>query len=648
MRRERRELVALLVIEGLYLESENARKKTGVSLLGAGAWLAFLLIAAKAATWDKPWIGHFFERSLGLLMSSWTDVLFALVCGAIGASTVFFLRTLPRPAAIARGIFLGFFALCALYGVGAIGLFHYFNRPITFELFAMIGNASAVRSSIFDRLGIGMALALLFVPIVYLIIAIRSQRWPRLTRGLLVFAIVWWLAGYVLQKNSWKEQQLTHLWLSPHFELLRTTALRLKGGQRPSFPKDFPPVYADEFRTFEARGLTSSSFFELPAGIARPKNVIIIVLESVGTKYLQEAMPRFKAEAQNALLFDNIYAHASFTYCSFRTLNFSIYPGLPWHYAALGDARALPGTLAAKMRARGARTAYINNGNLYWEDEHWLLEKTAAFDSLDDYSTVGCPPLSSWGTEDRCVFDRLLRWIDEKPNESFFAICWTDQTHDPYPLSPGVTPLDFFAGKPAPPLAKDLSAYLNVVHETDRHLGEMFDALRARGLADDTLVVITGDHGEAFADPHEQRGHAWSVFEEETHVPLMFWNPQLFPDGSRAPIIGGHVDVNPTIVDLLGIEPDAQWQGHSLFDPAKPNRAFFMAIAGGDIFGVREGDWKYIYDVTSARESLFNLASDPTEQHDVLANETERAKNLRQRVAAWVTFEDAFLWGKEN
>ncbi|MDQ2919873.1 MAG: sulfatase-like hydrolase/transferase [Verrucomicrobiota bacterium] len=654
MRDEARGLLALLVIEGVYLRSGEQQKKSGISLLGASAWLALLLIATKAATWDKPWLGHFFERLLGLLMSSWTDVLFALACGVIGTATVFVLQKLPRAAAIARGFFLGFFALCALYGVASIGLFRYFNRPITFELFAMIGNATAVRSSIFDRLGIGMALALLLVPIVFLIIAIRSRRWPRLTRGLLVFAMIWLSAGFLLQRNYWKEQQLTHLWLSPHFELLRTTAVRLMGGQRPSFPKDFPPSYVDEFRTFGARGLTSSSYFELPAGMERPKNVIIIVLESVGTKYLRlygsdlNVMPRFEAEANNALVFDNIYAHASFTYASFRTINFSIYPGLPWHYSVLGDARALPGTLAAKMRARGARTAYINNGNLYWEDEHWLLEKSGAFDSLDDYSTVGCPPLSSWGTEDRCDFDRLIRWIDEKPNESFFAICWTDQTHDPYPISPGVTPIDFFAGKAAPPLAKDLSAYLNVMHETDKHLGEMFDALRARGIADDTLVVITGDHGEAFADPHDQRGHAWSVFEEETHVPLMFWNPRLFPNGSRAPIIGGHVDMNPTIVDLLDMAPDAEWQGYSLFDPAKPNRVYFMAIAGGDIFGVREGDWKYIYDVTSARESLFNLRDDPLEQHDAIANETARAKNLRQRVAAWVTFEDAFLWGKEN
>jgi arylsulfatase A-like enzyme len=85
-----------------------------------------------------------------------------------------------------------------------------------------------------------------------------------------------------------------------------------------------------------------------------------------------------------------------------------------------------------------------------------------------------------------------------------------------------------------------------------------------------------------------------------------------------------------------------------LFDPAKPNRAYFMAIAGGDVFGVRESDWKYVYDVTSGSESLFNLRDDPNELRNVVSAQPDRAKQLREHVAAWVTFEDAFLWGREN
>ena len=196
--------------------------------------------------------------------------------------------------------------------------------------------------------------------------------------------------------------------------------------------------------------------------------------------------------------------------------------------------------------------------------------------------------------------------------------------------------------------AADLTRYLSLLRNVDAQLARLFATLRERGIADDTLVVVTGDHGEAFGDPHGQRGHAWSVYEEEVHVPLMLWNPRLFPEGRRVSTIGGHVDLNPTIADILGAVPDSEWQGYSLFDPARPERAYFMAIAGGDIFGVREGDWKYIYDVTSARESLFNLRLDPDEQHDFAKGEPERAAQLRERVAAWVEFEDAFLWGHEN
>jgi arylsulfatase A-like enzyme len=392
----------------------------------------------------------------------------------------------------------------------------------------------------------------------------------------------------------------------------------------------------------------------MPAGVARPKNVIVVVLESVGTKYLglygnpRDITPTLTAEAQHALVFDNIYAHASFTYASFRPINFSVYPGLPWHYALLEDGRPRPKTLAGLLQERGARTAYFTAGDLDWGDQRWLLERQSGFEVVQGASDLGCPPLSSWGAEDRCLVDRLLGWIDEKPGQPFLAVCWTDQTHDPYLLSPGVAPDEMPLGNTPAAFAPDFTRYLNLLRNVDAQLARIFAALRERGLADDTLVVVTGDHGEAFGDPHGQRGHAWSVFQEEVHVPFMIWNPRLFPGGGRAETIGGHVDLNPTLADILDLPPDGEWQGHSLFDPAKPPRAYFMAIAGGDIFGVREGDWKFVYDVANGRESLFNLRLDPQEQHDFAKGEPARAMQLRQRVAAWVTFEDAFLWGREN
>jgi phosphoglycerol transferase MdoB-like AlkP superfamily enzyme len=332
----------------------------------------------------------------------------------------------------------------------------------------------------------------------------------------------------------------------------------------------------DEFRTFGARNITSLGHFQAPPDVPRPRNTIVVVLESIGTKYLRlyghadEFMPNLTAESRHALVFDNFYAHASFTYASFRPINFSVFPGLPWHYALLDNARPLPGTLASAARQRGARTAYLTSGDLDWGSQRWVLQRGSGFETLEGANDLGCPVLSSWGTTDRCLFDRLLRWIDEDRERPFLAVCWTDQTHDPYLLAPGQTAVDPFKGKPTPPFADDLTRYLNLMREVDAQLGRLFATLRERGLADDTLVVITGDHGEAFADPHDQRGHAFSVYEEEVRVPLLIWNPRLFPSGERVATLGGHVDLNPTLADVLNLPPEREWQGHSMFDPARP------------------------------------------------------------------------------
>ena len=629
-------------------------RERSASLLQASCWLALLLIVAKAFSWTDAWESGVATGLVTLAMASWTDVLFALGCGAVGEAVVWLVRRHRRLATIVRGSFIALLTLFAVYGIVAVGVFHYFMRPLTFELLTMIGNAATVRSSIAERITWPFALALLIVPPLFVYAAAYLPTSRRVTAGALAVAAIWVAIGYPRLQKSWPFETGHNLWRNPHTELMRTTAVRLTRTRRPEFPKDFPPEYVDEFRTFGARNITHLGHFQAPSDVARPRNTIVVVLESVGTKYLRlyghaaEFMPNLTAESRHALVFDNFYAHASFTYASFRPINFSVYPGLPWHYALLDKARPQPGTLASAFKDRGARTAYLTSGDLDWGSQRWILKQSTAFDVIEGSNNLGCPQLSSWGTTDRCLFDRLIRWIDEDRERPFFAVCWTDQTHDPYLLGPGQTAVDLFAGKPPPLFAADLNRYLNLMREVDAQLGRLFAMLRERGIADDTLVVITGDHGEAFADPHDQRGHAFSVFEEEVRVPLMIWNPRLFPSGERVATLGGHVDLNPTMADVLGLPPEPEWQGFSMFDPARPARVFLMAVAGGDVFGVRDGNWKYFYDVTSARESLFDLRVDPNEQVDVAAREPAVCLQLRQRVAAWVTFEDAFLWGKEN
>ncbi len=230
--------------------------------------------------------------------------------------------------------------------------------------------------------------------------------------------------------------------------------------------------------------------------------------------------------------------------------------------------------------------------------------------------------------------DGLLDWIDQGREKPFYAMAWTTMSHHPYEPRPGQPLIDFFKGN-LPEDDYDLGRHLNTLQQVDHELGRLFDGLRERGLLEETLVLVTGDHGEGFGDPHPTWGHGFRLYQEAIRVPLMIANPRLYPRPQRAPTIGGHVDINPTVTDLMGWPASPTWQGRSLFDPTRPPRTYFYAANEDYLLGVREGDWKYIYNATRGREELYDLARDPDEKQNRAAEEPERCRRLRQRLAAW-------------
>jgi lipoteichoic acid synthase len=510
-----------------------------------------------------------------------------------------------------------------------------------------------VKSSITDRVTFDIGLSLVAAPLLVWIAAYFFSRRRAFPPVILASMGAWIVLGSLQNftpDTVWKARRLM---LNPHIELFRSAFVGLTGRPRATLPRDFLPEDQDELQTVGKRAVASRSGFQPADGAPRPKNVIVVVLESVGTKYMSlygsryATTPNLLAESKHALIGDNMYAHAPYTFCTFMAVNFSIYPGLPWAYApgpgfSLDGPRRLPPTFASVLQQRGWRTAYLHNGDMDWGGEKYLIEK-AGYDTVEDYHDFKAPELTSWGAEDRFLIDRLISWIDEKPGQPFLAYCWTDQTHNPYVLRPGAQRYDFFHGEQPRAHADALARYLNVLHEADANLGRLFAALRERGIADDTLVVVTGDHGEAFADPHDQQGHGFSVYQEEVNVPFMIWNPRLFPETKHLANIGGHVDLNPTLADILDVPTPAEWQGHSLFETERPERTFFVASVDDYILGMREGTWKYVFEATSGTESLYDLKADPSEQRNALTLEPERARRMRQRVAAWIDFEDQFI-----
>jgi arylsulfatase A-like enzyme len=631
------------VVAGPAASPAEARSPFAPSPLALGLWLAGVMVATKAVHWGLPdatWIGVR-DYLVDLPVSVHADLVFAAAFALVARLALEATRSRPR-AHLALGIaFLLLGAFSCLYAVASIQIFDYLRSPLTYPLLYLAGEMSNMRSSIGSFVTPGIAVALGLVPLLYVGAVRTTSGWfQRLRLAPLLEAAGWgllfglFLWGCAAVDGPWGGRADHLIARNPHWEFVSSLALDRFGTAGPRLRDEFPPAYLADFRPPHP---------DLPAfdPARRARNVLLVVLESTGAEYLSlfgsryPTTPNLEREAAHARVFDRFYAHVGLTANSVAAMTLSVYPYMTWREYTV-EYPGFPGdTLASLLRSRGYRTAFLHSGHLEYVNQERFLGGRG-FDELLDWKDLGDGPGHfSWGGSDRVLIDRTLDWIDRDRTRPFYGVVWTQQSHHPYDPAPGQETVDFFGKGPLPPDDWDLGRYLNTVRDADRQLGRLFEGLRERGLADDTLVVVTGDHGETFGDPHPTWGHGFRVYEESVRVPLMIWNPRLFPGGGRSDTIGGHVDVNPTVAHLLGVPPSPAWQGRSLFDRRHPSRAYFYAANDDYLLGVREGDWKYVLNATRGRDELYHLPSDPDEARNVAAEHPERCRELRQRVAAW-------------
>ena len=614
--------------------------------LWPSAWLALALVAAKAAHWSAPPLTREGLSDWGrdLAASAGVDLLFALGV-FVGAEALLTLSARwPRTQRLLYRGLVVFGVVCVIYGVASVQIFAYLRSPLTYPLLYLAGDMGSMRSSLGSFLSGPLVTALVAAPILYLVglwSAHRAFPVPRTRLAFLLQALgaslilAGGLRGRQEAEGPWKDRDDHLIAESPHWMIAASYVEEIVGGRAMSAAEAFPPEFLRDFEV-SAKPATRA---RVPAG-ARPKNVIFLILESTGTRYLSLYGSRYKttpvldAESNHALVFDNFYCHVGMSANSMAAITLSIFPYMTWREYTV-EYPAFPGTtLADVLKPKGYRTAFLHSGDLAYAGGGVFL-RNRGFDDIIDSGGLGCDTQTSWGCGDRFLADGLLRWIDLDCQTPFFAMAWTSQSHHPYEPNPDRPFVDFFEGAPLPPDDYDLGRYLNTLLEVDCQVGRIFDGLRERDMAGDTLVVVTGDHGEAFGDPHPTWGHGARVYEENVHVPFMLWNPRLYPKRARSAVVGSHVDVNPTLADLLGLPPSPSWHGRSLFDRLRPPRAYFYAANDDYLLGVREGDWKYIYNATEGRDELYNLKVDPAEGRNAAKEQKERVRRLRQRLAAW-------------
>jgi choline-sulfatase len=293
-------------------------------------------------------------------------------------------------------------------------------------------------------------------------------------------------------------------------------------------------------------------------------------------------------------------------------------------------------TLAGVFKAQGYRTAGFIASFI-------LASKfglSRGFDVYDEDLETGQAITSSMAeiTADR-VYQRFARWLDASPGPDsgdgkFF--CWVHfyDPHAPYVRH------DDAAGEKAASL---WGLYEGEVRYVDAYVGRIVDALKSKGLLERTLIVIAGDHGEAFGE-HKESGHGIFCYEESLRVPLIFYNTKVFGTPRRVAERVSLVDVMPTVLELFKIRvPPVQGidlTGLMNGDRRLSKRAiYFESMFGLEEFhwapltGIIDGDRKYI---SLPEPELYDLPSDGRETNNLAGRQPEAARGLDTELAQFV------------
>lgn len=357
-------------------------------------------------------------------------------------------------------------------------------------------------------------------------------------------------------------------------------------------------------------------------------NLLLITLDTtrpdrIGAYSCSRALtPEIDRLAGAGVLFENAYAPVPLTlpsHASILTGTTPLYHGVRNNGKYLLPPPAV--TMAEIFKTAGYATAAFVASFIL--DSRFGLDQ--GFDDygdrMDDASTI--KSLESERRADSVVND-FERWLERSTGRPFFVWLHFFDPHFPY------DPPEPFRSDPRLP-----DPYDGEIAFMDVHVGKAVRLLEEKGLLDRTVVILAGDHGEAFGE-HKENGHTIFCYEENIRVPLVFFGPGFWPRGLRIPQRASLVDILPTALDLLELKVPGFVQGRSLIPLVEGRRfpesdLYFESLYSVDVLGcaplqgLLSGPYKFI---RLPRPELYDLVADPAEEHNLVAEKPEQASRL--------------------
>ncbi|HUW61746.1 MAG TPA: sulfatase [Candidatus Bathyarchaeia archaeon] len=354
----------------------------------------------------------------------------------------------------------------------------------------------------------------------------------------------------------------------------------------------------------------------------RPLNVLLITVDTLRADrlgcygYDKNTTPAIDSVARQGTLFLNVMAPRGLTVPSLATIMTGQYPVA---HGVRGNSYKLPEEntyLAEILRENGYACGAFLANELTWGKNWEGFEHIAKGD-------------------DETVVNDALGWMEKKSGGPFFSWLLLYAPHRPFTppveygrrFDPAYTEVadgeaqDYELNGvtlaqqdlPQQKLQSVQALYDAEVAYTDALISRLLDWLKQKGLEDNTLVIITADHGEELYDHFKYFYHFASMYGSALHVPLILRLPNVIPRTARVPQIVENLRIAPTILGALVIQPPPTFQGDSL-----------MPLAMGKHEAERPAVAEYEDQMLTIRVKDYRLIYNPQERHVMWINEAER------------------------
>lgn len=418
-----------------------------------------------------------------------------------------------------------------------------------------------------------------------------------------------------------------------------------------------------------------SSLASLPKPPPGAPNVLLIVLDTVRVDHLgtygyqRDTTPNIDRLAAQSVVFERAMSTSPWTLPSHKSLFTGHYPrDVDWLSPLDEEHLTLAEALGARGYATGGfagnlrfccRPFGLGRGFGHYEDFSFSPEVMAFCTALGPYLSNRLEHSDAIRNNAETISNRFLDWLGESRDRPFFAFLNYFDAHHLYVTDPEYQ--NKFVGQAPgrayrPPESESyeqtiqpmVDAYDGCLAFLDEHVGRVLDHLEREGLLDNTLVIVTADHGEHFGE-HGLLLHGNSLYAPLLHVPLIVSFPRGHQGGTRVDGIASLRDVPATVLDLAGLGTDV-FPGRSLrrfwsdeFGPDPYTGSPVMAsvnmgmrvpdsypTAKGNMRAMFAGDLHYIWNGDDSDE-LYDLAKDPGEEHNLATTPDGRATAARMR-----------------